>query len=85
MIDNHPLEMKAMECFRKGENKKAFGLQDEFLALVKNSGQDHCSCKTACKYHGKCVDCVIMHRGHGDHLPHCLQAIKNINYDGSKR
>ncbi len=77
MIDDHPLECKAMQLFKRGEGKKASRLQDEFLKEVMDSGEDHCSCPGNCKFHGKCVECVIIHRGHGDHLPHCFQTMVN--------
>ncbi len=77
MIDDNDLEKAAMELFRKGEHPGAMKLQDEFLEQVKKSGEDHCTCRAACKFHGKCVECVILHRGHGDHLPHCFRAMVN--------
>jgi hypothetical protein len=77
MIDDHETEMRAMDMFRKGEGKAASKLQDEFLAQVLASGEDHCTCPSACKFHGKCVECVIIHRGHGDHLPHCFRRMVN--------
>ncbi len=78
MIDNHELEIKAMECFSSGNTKEAHQLQDAFLEEVRNSGEDPCSCKSACKYHGNCVECVIIHRGHGKHLPNCFRDMVNI-------
>ena len=77
MIDNNELEVKAMECFLCGETKKAQQLQTEFLDEVKKSGEDYCSCQGSCKYHGKCVECVIIHRGHGHHLPNCFREMVN--------
>lgn len=77
MIDNNKLEISAMELFRKGEKEKASQIQDEFLEEVKNSGLDYCNCPVSCKFHGKCVECVITHRGHGDHLPHCFRDMAN--------
>ena len=77
MVDDHDLEIRAMELFRKGEPEKASQLQDRFLAEVQGSGEDLCTCPSACKYHGKCVECVLIHRGHGDHLPHCFHAMLN--------
>jgi hypothetical protein len=77
MIDNHELEIRAMELFKKGEGKKASQLQEEFLKAVKSSGEDHCPCPGGCRYHGKCVECVIIHRGHGDHLPYCFRNMLN--------
>lgn len=77
MIDDHPLECRAMDLFRCGKGQEATKIQDEFLAEVKQSGEDHCTCPSGCKFHGKCVECVILHRGHGDHLPHCFQSMVN--------
>jgi len=77
MVDNHETEIKAMALFRKGESKKASQVQDEFLEEVKRSGIDHCTCPSSCKFHGKCVECVMIHRGHGDHLPHCFREMVN--------
>ena len=76
-VDDHPLEIEAMALFRQHKPREAGKLQDEFLAEVKRSGVDHCNCPAACKLHGKCVECVIVHRGHGDHLPHCMRSMVN--------
>ena len=81
MIDDHEMEMRAMRLFKAGESKSASQLQDEFLEVVKNSGEDHCTCPGNCKFHGKCVECVIIHRGHGDHLPHCFRGMVNKRID----
>jgi hypothetical protein len=72
MIDGHKLEKQAMELFKRGDGARATLIQDEFLAEVMGSGEDLCSCPEACKLHGKCVECVLIHRGHGDHLPRCF-------------
>lgn len=77
MIDNNELEMSAMELFRSGDIKEASKLQDKFLKEVKDSDQDHCNCPEPCKHHGHCVDCVVLHRGHGDHLPFCFRDMLN--------
>ena len=35
-----------------------------------------CTCpNTLCDWHGKCRECVALHRYHGDHIPVCLQPI----------
>ena len=35
-----------------------------------------CTCpNTLCDWHGKCKECVAIHRHHGDHVPYCLQPI----------
>lgn len=78
MIDNNEKEMKAMDLFKEGRGEEANKVQDEFVSEVFASGEDHCSCKAAgCKHHGKCVECVIIHRGHGDHLPNCFRDMVN--------
>jgi hypothetical protein len=77
MIDNNALELQALECMRCGEGEQGMRLQREFLAQAKASGEDLCSCTAKCPYHGKCVDCVLIHRGHGDHLPECFRAMVN--------
>ena len=81
MVDNHALEIQAMELFKIGEGARASKLQDEFLKEIEISGVDHCTCPADCKFHGKCVQCVIIHRGHGDHLPHCFQNMVNKRID----
>ncbi len=77
VIDNNAQEIKAMDFFRKGETNKANQLQNQFLADVKSSGIDHCSCRTECRHHGICSDCVVIHRGHQDHLPECFREMIN--------
>ena len=81
MIDNHELELKAVELFREGKFKEAMKAQDEFLEAVKNSGEDICTCPVKCRFHGKYVECVVIHRGHGNHLPHCFRNMVNQRID----
>lgn len=55
--------------------------KEEYVELVKEiraflaSGEDAgCPCpKTKCEWHGKCYECVRMHRHFKDHVPNCLQ------------
>ncbi len=77
MIDDHPLEIEAMRLFKEGRGAEARKLQEQFLEEVLSSGEDYCTCPGSCKYHGDCVKCIIIHRGHGDHVPHCLRAMVN--------
>jgi aldehyde:ferredoxin oxidoreductase len=77
MIDNNDLEMKAMELFKAEKYDEAFALQNQFLEEVLSSKVDHCSCPVACVHHGNCVECVILHRGHADHLPNCMHQMLN--------
>jgi len=35
-----------------------------------------CSCKeTLCEWHGRCRECVALHRHYNDHVPACLQPL----------
>jgi len=77
MIDNHPMELEALELFRQGRSEEANRMQDEFLQTVLDSGEDHCSCPVDCTHHGKCIECVVLHRGHGHHLPNCFRDMVN--------
>ena len=46
--------------------------------LVKNPEIMKCPCpSTLCDWHGKCHQCVALHRYNGDHVPTCLQPIIN--------
>ena len=82
MIDDHELEQRAMELFRSGYAVEARRLQEEFLRQAMASGEDLCSCPSDCEYHGRCAECVVIHRGHGDHLPHCVHNMVNRGIGG---
>ena len=44
--------------------------------LAANPQLLQCTCPNAlCDWHGKCAQCVALHRHHGDHIPACLQPI----------
>jgi hypothetical protein len=76
-VDNNALEKQALDVLRQDDKKTFNELQDRFLAQELASGEDYCSCKTPCKFHGKCRECVMIHRGHGDHLPVCFYGLLN--------
>lgn len=79
-IDSNPIEMEAMEAFHRGDGSEGNRLQDKFLEEFHESlkrGEDFCTCTADCKHHGRCMDCVTIHRGHDDHLPYCMQAMLN--------
>lgn len=43
---------------------------------LKSGKYDKCSCpQLKCEWHGKCRECVMLHRAYQDHLPHCLKPI----------
>ena len=72
-----------MVLFRSGPWQEATDLPDEFLAAVKASGEDHCTCQSlGCRFHGRCLECVIIHRGPGDHLPNCVREMDNQRPEG---
>jgi hypothetical protein len=68
-----------MQAFKRGERALGHKLQDEFVAELRESKEkeDYCSCEKACKYHGKCVECVAIHRAHREHLPNCFRSLVN--------
>lgn len=44
--------------------------------LAANPEITKCTCpNTLCDWHGKCKECVALHRFHNDHVPVCLQPI----------
>ena len=46
--------------------------------LVADPQITECTCpNTLCDWHGKCRECVALHRYHNDHVPVCLQPIIN--------
>ena len=79
IIDNNPKEKEAMKAFHKGDRSLGQKIQDEFVEELRASlgKTDHCSCQKACKYHGKCIECVAIHRAHREHLPNCFRSMVN--------
>ena len=59
--------------------------KEEFYEMVKNLRtiasdlmNQQCSCpKTKCEWHGKCLECVTLHRHFKDHVPNCFQQFIN--------
>ncbi|GHU70637.1 hypothetical protein AGMMS49992_03310 [Clostridia bacterium] len=57
--------------------------KEEYYASVKKNRElasdaevTKCTCpNTLCDWHGKCKECVALHRYHNDHIPVCLQPI----------
>lgn len=44
--------------------------------LATDPSVTKCTCpNTLCDWHGKCKECVALHRYHKDHVPFCLQFI----------
>ncbi len=78
-IDDNEIQKEAMRAFHAGDRELGFKLQDDFVAAFHShyDGKDHCSCAKPCKFHGKCVECVAIHRAHREHLPNCFQSMVN--------
>ena len=79
-IDFNDTECQAMDAFLRGDGQAGTRLQEQFLARAKEAmkeGMDHCPCQADCCFHGKCVLCVMIHRGHGNHLPACMREMVN--------
>ena len=56
------------------DREKFSELVKESREIVKNEKDRPCSCpETNCEWHGKCFECVLIHRVNQDHLPKCLQ------------
>lgn len=50
----------------------------EIRAILKDQGNIKCSCpKIKCEWHGKCQECVAIHRYYKDHIPNCFQQFVN--------
>ena len=75
-IDYSPLEMEEIQYARAGDFAKSWEKKQEFLRQAEKL-PDHCPCPEDCPHHGNCYECVIIHRGHGDHLPYCMWDIVN--------
>lgn len=72
-IDGNEKAARIMPLYHEGKRAESSALEEEVLADIKASGQDLCSCPiVACSRHGNCVDCILLHRAHRDHLPCCM-------------
>ena len=84
-IDFNPVECRAMEAFLSGDSEAGEQIQAGFVQYVKDemrAGKDHCPCTADCSIHGNCLICVQVHRGHGNHLPFCMQLMLNRKLEG---
>lgn len=57
--------------------REQYAMRMEALQEIRDSGIDYCSCPEKCPHHGKCEECILIHRGHQDHLPYCLWDMVN--------
>jgi len=81
-IDGNELCKRDLNLGKEGKKEEGEKLRLEFVNEVKASGIDHCSCPEACIHHGNCFECVIIHRGHRDHLPFCFWDMVNEKMKG---
>lgn len=84
-IDLNEKELAALHAYERGDRKEAVRLENEFveeLQAAMERGEDHCSCTVPCRWHGKCAQCVAIHRAHGDHLPVCFHNMLNERLRG---
>jgi hypothetical protein len=55
-----------------------YTLVQELRRIVSNPSNRKCSCpKVKCEWHGKCAECVTLHRYAKDHVPNCFQEFIN--------
>lgn len=46
--------------------------------IASNPENLKCTCtQTLCEWHGRCKECVALHRYHKDHVPACFQSFIN--------
>ena len=43
--------------------------------IIADGSLDDCPCTQACEWHGKCFECVKIHRVKGTHIPECMHHI----------
>ncbi|MDL2294244.1 LPS biosynthesis protein [Ruminococcaceae bacterium OttesenSCG-928-D13] len=83
-IDGNEIEIESLRAYRAGDTARSDELEDEFIRQFHESlknKEKHCSCpKLHCKHHGRCIDCIALHRAHRDHLPNCLHDMVNERY-----
>lgn len=71
-IDGNEKAAGIMPLHHGNKPEEARALEMEVLAEIKESGQKLCPCIGTCERAGNCVDCILLHRAHKDHLPRCL-------------
>lgn len=78
IIEKNPIELEALEAFKRGDAEEARRLEAEFVRQFREAFEKggHCSCQEPCRWHGMCRECVAIHRAHQDHLPNCFEDIK---------
>ena len=58
------------------EKEQFVGVVQKLRKMIKDEANARCTCpKTKCEWHGKCYECVLIHRVNQEHVPNCLQPI----------
>ena len=84
VIDGNDLEKKSLEKLKAGNVADSRAAEDEFLRQAREQPDGGCSCpKNDCRWHGKCYECVMLHRGAADHIPTCFHDIVNKRLQGA--
>jgi|GEM_PF-81668 len=76
-----------------GQAGKRKRTKEEYYQLVLENRRiaadpEHLKCpctQTLCEWHGRCRECVALHRYHGDHIPACLQPLLNAKLQALAR
>ena len=58
--------------YTNGEFEK---ILEKSREIVKDKSLDECPCTQVCEWHGKCFECVKIHRVKRKHIPQCLQPL----------
>lgn len=77
-IDNNVTMRESLRVEKAGDLPNAYRLREDFTAEFRQAqgkGQNVCSCTVDCIYHGRCAECIAIHRGHRQELPNCLEGI----------
>jgi len=55
-----------------------YELVKQLRSILQDPNNLKCTCpKVECEWHGKCLECVALHRYNKDHFPNCFQNIFN--------
>lgn len=60
-----------------GTKQEYYHLILENRRIVSDPENLKCPCPDACEWHGRCRECVALHRYHKDHVPVCMQEFIN--------
>ena len=65
------------------EKEQFYEASQKSRQLLTDPDVTKCTCpETLCEWHGKCKECVALHRYHNSHLPACLHHLIEDNVKG---